>query len=107
MLIDEPDPNQLNFGFESENDEPTAPEAGLNMWRDEREENMGNLGRASGMPLNHLVEVTLLSGPLLRGRLRLAVDSLWIEVDHIEKILFEVDGTPFRKSEIESCVRTD
>ena len=110
MLIGdpEPDPDQLsfNFGLDGE-EEADAPESGLSAWREDREKDVRKLATVAGLPVEHLVEVTLLSGPVLRGRLKLAVNSLWIEVDHVEKIVFEVDGTPFRKSEIEACVRTD
>ena len=107
MLIDEPipDPNQLTFLFDA--NAPAAEEGGIQSWRAEREAGVRALAKKSGLPLEHTVELTLLSGPVLRGRLRLAVESLWIEAEKVEQIVFEVDGATFRVREIESCVRED
>jgi len=119
-----PDPSQLSFAFDAESallaDDPPPENAktksaenedpaehGLNAWRDERMEHIRKLAARAGLPLEHQVELTLRSGPVLRGQLRLAVDSLWVETEHLEQILFEVDGATFRVREIESCVRTD
>ena len=105
MEIEPPDPNQLQLGFDAE--PGSSSEGGINSWRQAREKNVRALASRSGLPLERQVELTLRSGPVLRGLLRLAVDSLWIEASHIEQIVFEVDGATFRIREIESCVRMD
>ena len=96
------------FAFDFDGDGESAPsDGGLPSWRAEREKKIHELARRSGMPIGHPVEVTLSNGPYLLGELRLASESLWIDTDHVEKIVFEVDGTTFRIGEIESCVRRD
>lgn len=94
--------------MEAPNDDVSAAgESGLNAWRDEHLARLRKLAARTGLPLEHPVELTLRSGPVARGQLRLAVNSLWIEAEHLEQIVFEVDGVTFRIREMESCVRMD
>lgn len=98
------DPEQFTFNF-AETVEPS--QSGVDSWRLAREAKLRELSFRSGLPVGHAVEVMLKNGVPLRGRLLLAVDSLWIEASHVDQIVFEVDGVPFLIRESESCVRLD
>ena len=97
-------PRQLGFNFE---DSPESSESGIDAWRAARQARVQELSLRSGLPVGHLVEVELESGPLLRGKLLMADDLLWIETGCVEQAVFEVDGVRIRIREIKACVRQD
>ena len=86
---------------------PGETESGLVSWRAARAAKVRELSLRSGLPVGHQVEATLTSGPLLRGRLIMVDEPLWIESGRVEQVLFEVDGVPFRIRELDSCIRLD
>ncbi|MEO8350228.1 MAG: hypothetical protein ABI680_00765 [Chthoniobacteraceae bacterium] len=86
-----------------------APEAnndGLSAWRAERARANEELGRRLGLPVNHGAEIRLGQGIVLRGILRLAEETLWIEATR-HTLLLRIDSLTFRFGEIESAIRTD
>ena len=64
------------------------------------------LCREIGLPLKQLVEVRLLQGPILRGKLRLDSDQLWPKGDQAP-LVFRIGETTFGRAEIESVVRLE
>ena len=102
-----PEADQLAFCFDVPAPTQEVEGSGIDSWRAERAARMRLLARKAALPLEHAVEVTLLNGLVLRGLLRLETDSLWIEDDKEEQLVFEVDRVPFRIHEIESCIRVD
>jgi len=86
---------------------PQRPGDGYGAWRRQRDESMNQLGRHTGLPLNHLVEVLLRDGVRLRGRLKLREESLFVEPTEKGPLALRVDGVEFFANEIESCVRFD
>jgi hypothetical protein len=87
----------LDFGHDS-----TNAKSGLDLWLEQRAARTKALARELGLPLQHHVEMTLLNGMRLIGRLELAHDSLWLEADSTE---FRIGSVTFTRAEIESCVR--
>jgi hypothetical protein len=82
-------------------------EAEFNQWHAQRCEALLQMARKLGLPLAHPVEVWLLDGVRLRGVLRLAEETLFID-DALEPALeLMVDGVRFTPAEIQSCVRQD
>lgn len=77
---------------------------GLCIWRQERERQMQEFSLKHGLPLHAEVEVMLLQGIRLRGRLYLEEESFWPDGDR-RRIMLRVGSTPFRFSELESVVR--
>jgi len=80
---------------------------GYVIWRQQRADSTNRLAELSGLPLNHLVEVTLKDGVRLRGLLRLKQELLFQESKPAGGLELTVDGVEFRSAEIEFCVRTD
>ena len=87
--------------------QPHAPSDGYSAWRRQRDGSLNDLGRQTGLPLNHPVEVVLRDGVRLRGRLRLQEESLFVEPTEAGPLALRVDGVEFLSNEIESCVRFD
>ena len=97
-----PQPNQFEFVFP----EDSSKQDGVAAWRAEWLRKSEALCRKLAMPLNRNVEVRLLQGPILRGRLCLAEEQLWPEGDR-NRLLLRIDQTTFRLAEIESVLRLD
>ena len=92
--------DELNFGAGGPND-------GYNRWLTERERAAVEVGRRLGLPIGREVEVWLVGGIRLRGKLRFREEMLFIEEDHVRRVGLEVDHVPFTMSEMESCIRLD
>jgi hypothetical protein len=89
---------------------PSDPGAGdgLNAWRAAREEQLRTLASKRGLPIGHMVELTMKHGPVIKGRLLLADETLWInDITRVEQILFRIDNLQLKVSDIESCLRLD
>lgn len=65
------------------------------------------LARKVGLPLGHEVEVWLVGGMRLRGKLRLQEETLFIEEERVRHLGLRVDKVSFTYREMESCVRLD
>lgn len=65
------------------------------------------LARRLNLPLQHEVEVWLVGGVRLRGKLQLQEEMLVIEEGQERHLGFRVDHVPFTLREMESCVRLD
>lgn len=76
-------------------------------WLQQRAGSTNRLADLSGLPLNHLVEVTLKDGVRLRGLLRLKQELLFQKSKPADGLELTVDGVEFRSSEIDFCIRTD
>jgi len=81
--------------------------SGLERWHEKRRQAQHELARRLDLPLGHPVEVWLIGGVRLRGKLRLAEQILFAEDDACRTFRLMVDGVAFDQHEIESCVRQD
>ena len=78
---------------------------GVSLWRKQREEEQLALAKKLGLPIGRTVEVWLRGGVRLRGKLHLHEETLiYSAVGHDPR--FAVDGTPFKVSEMESCIES-
>lgn len=92
---------QGEFDFDSGND------AGFTKWLAGRKVAVKELSSRLGLPLGRPVEVWLVGGIRLRGKLRLQDEVLVIEEENVRHLGLIVDGVPFDLREMESCVRLD
>lgn len=97
--MNEGTPSQTSFNFD-------LPEArdGLSAWREQRTTSRRRLARNHGVPLDRQVEVWLKGNIRLRGVLKLREELLFTEEEVDTNLDLEVDGVPFKRNEIESCV---
>lgn len=79
--------------------------SGLDRWREERRQAQRELACRLGLPLGHHVEVWLLDGVRLNGRLELAEQLLFVEEIAAPELRLMVEGIVFQPGDIESCVR--
>ena len=86
---------------------PKRSSDGYDAWRRQRHVSLSCLGRQTGLPLNHRVEVQLRDGVRLRGRLQLQEETLFVQPTDVGPLALRVDGVAFKATEIESCVRID
>ncbi len=93
---------QGQFNFEADE---TA--RGYTQWLTGRRMAVEELARRINLPLGHQVEVQLLGGIRLRGRLRLEEEVLFIDEERVRHLGLVVDKVPFTYRELESCVRLD
>jgi len=94
--------NQGEFSFDSGNSD-----RGYVQWLAGRRVAVEELARRMGLPPGHEVEVWLIGGVRLRGKLRLAENLLFIEEERVRHLELMVDRVPFTYREMESCVRLD
>jgi hypothetical protein len=80
---------------------------GYSRWLAGRKLAAVELARRLNLPLQHEVEVWLVGGIRLRGKLRLSEEMLVIEEDHVRHLELQVDHVPFTMREMESCIRLD
>ncbi len=107
--------DQLEFPFTDPSGEDAAQPVlpglfpdGLDEWRARRREEMETLAHSLGLPLGHEVELVLGSGPLLRGKLLLADQRLWVDATGRDNgLLLRIGAAEFHAREVESCVRLD
>jgi hypothetical protein len=92
--------SEINFGDEGSED-------GYTRWLVGRRVATEILARKMGLPLGHEVEVWLVGGMRLRGKLRLQEETMFIEEDRVRHLGLKVDKVDFAYREIESCVRLD
>ena len=92
--------SELDFG-EDGSDE------GCTRWRVGRQVATEILARKMGLPLGREVEVWLVGGVRLCGKLRLQEEALFIEEERVRHLGLQIDNVPFTYREMESCVRLD
>ena len=93
---------QAEFNFEAN----TSGE-GYARWLAGRRTTAVELARRMNLPLGHEVEVWLLGGIRLRGKLRLREELLFVEEERVRHLELMVDHVAFTYREMESCVRSD
>jgi hypothetical protein len=93
---------QSEFNFEKQ-----RPGAGYARWLAGRRMAAVELARRMNLPVGHEVEVWLLGGVRLRGRLRLREELLFVEEEQVRHLELMVDRVGFFYREMESCVRLD
>jgi hypothetical protein len=92
--------SELSFGDE-------GSEEGYTRWLVGRRVATEILARKMGLPLGHEVEVWLVGGMRLRGKLRLQEETMFIEEERVRHLGLKVDKVAFAYREMESCVRLD
>ena len=95
-------PTQDQFNFEAD-----GTDQGYTQWLTGRRMAVQELARRMNLPLGHQVEVWLLGGIRLRGRLRLEEEVLFIDEERVRHLRLVVDNVPFTYRELESFVRLD
>ena len=97
-LMDE----QILFDFQA------APKGAdsLSSWRESRAREVEKACNRLGLPIGKNAEVRLKSGTTLRGLLRLAEETLWIEADR-KTVILQIAEATFHISEIAAAVRAD
>jgi hypothetical protein len=80
---------------------------GYTQWLAARKIAARELARRIGLPLGHEVEVWLYGGILLKGKLRLQEEKLFIREEEIRHLELCVDYVTFTYRELQSCVRLD
>lgn len=98
--------NRLNLQSELSFGEDGNAE-GYTRWLVGRQVATEILARKMGLPLGHEVEVWLVGGMRLRGKLRLQEETLFIEEERVRHLGLRVDKVAFTYREMESCVRLD
>lgn len=93
---------QLLFGFDQRN-----PTDGIALWRQQREATVREVACKLGLPLGHLAELILRTGPVVRGRLLLDEESLFVDAGGEREVRLRMGGFVFTPAEVESCVRLD
>ena len=92
--------SEFNFG-------DRQGEEGYIQWLASRRVAVKELARRMKLPLGHEVEVWLVGGIRLRGKLRLQEEVLFIEEERVRCLELAVERASFTYREIESCVRLD
>ena len=80
---------------------------GLTAWQVARRSAARAVAEKLGLPLDQDVEVRLVDGVVLRGRLRLREETLFLEHVDTANVELAIGRATFRHSEIEACVRVD
>jgi hypothetical protein len=80
---------------------------GLTAWQTARRAAARGVAEKLGWPLDQEVEVRLTDGVMLRGRLCLREETLFLEDVDTANVELAVGRATFRHSEIEACVRVD
>jgi hypothetical protein len=93
---------QGEFSFEG-----SGSPQGYDHWLAGRRMAAEELARRMGLPLGHQVEVWLVGGIRLRGKLRLQEEMVFIEEERVRHLGLVVAEVTFTYREMESCVRTD
>lgn len=76
-------------------------------WLAQRKLAVGELARQINLPIGHPVEVWLVGGVRLRGKLQLQEEKLFWGQHDVQNLGLLVDHVPFSLQEMESCVRLD
>jgi len=78
---------------------------GYAAWQQQRLQATKQISERLGLPLGYQVELRLLDGVVLRGRLRLKEELLFPEMHDLGDVELAIGRATFRHSEIESCIR--
>jgi len=92
--------SELSFGDEGSDE-------GYMRWLVGRRVATEIMARKMGLALGHEVEVWLVGGMRLRGKLRLQEEAMFIEEERVRHLGLKVDRVAFTYREMESCVRLD
>ena len=102
--MDTPQPDQqirqLAFDFADNSTD------GLSLWREQRRASIRRLGAELGFPLGEQCEVELHSGVVLRGKLVLEGEDLFLSAKR-DSAMLRVGEKTFGAGEIDSCLRID
>ncbi len=92
---------------QSEFDFDAAGSDGYYHWLTGRKKSAQELAQKLNLPLFHQVEVWLVGGIRLRGRLTLQEEFLLMDEEQLRHLPLKVDHVIFHIREMESCVRLD
>ena len=94
------------FCFSFDGGEPQSV-SGVDLWRERRRVQIGELADATGLPIGHAVRLTLASGPVVQGVLFLDEEGLWVDKKRSGDLRLRVGAVDFLAGDVESCVRLD
>jgi hypothetical protein len=80
---------------------------GYTQWLESRRVATAEMARWMGLPIGHVVEVWLVGGIRLQGKLGLQEEVLFIEEERVRHMGLQVDNVSFTWRELESCIRID
>jgi len=95
-------PQQGEFDFAA-----AGRPVGLTAWQEARRQAARAVAEKLGLPLDQNVEARLSDGVVLRGRLRLREETLFLEHVDTANVELAIGRATFRHSEIEACVRIE
>ena len=78
---------------------------GYAAWQQQRLQATKQISQRLGLPVGHEVELRLLDGVILKGRLRLKEELLFPEMQELGNVELAIGRVTFKHSEIESCIR--
>lgn len=81
--------------------------SGYESWQEQRRAALRTLALQLGLPIGHEVEVWLRGGIVLKGKLRLREELIFLDETRNLHVELVVGRTSFTPTEIEACVRTD
>jgi hypothetical protein len=76
-------------------------------WIEGRKLAVAELANRLNLPLHHEVEVWLVGGIRLQGKLQLQEEVLFVEEEHARHLGLRIGRASFTVREMESCVRLD
>jgi hypothetical protein len=79
--------------------------AGYSQWLAGRQMAADEMARRMNLPLGHEVEIWLVDGMRLRGKLRLQEELLFLEEGQERHLPLKIEQVCFTFRDIESCVR--
>jgi hypothetical protein len=94
------------FCFSFDGGEPRSV-SGVDLWRERRRVQIDMLSDTTGLPIGHLVRLTLVSGPVVQGILFLDEEGLWVNMKRSSDLRLRVGAVDFLAGDVESCVRLD
>ncbi len=95
---------QLEFNFSAGPEDGAAEPDGFDAWRAEMRAEDEAEARRLGLPLRHVVEVQLESGPLLKGRLELANPELLRLMGRPPRLALRIGGSVFDHGQVARCI---
>ncbi|MGI8604064.1 MAG: hypothetical protein ACR2OZ_13880 [Verrucomicrobiales bacterium] len=78
--------------------------AGWEHWRAERDRQMFELSKQMGLPLGRQVEIELVNGPVLRGRLLLDSPELFLPSRGYTQVRLRIGRAVFEAAHVSQCV---
>jgi len=106
MEADDPSASDAQLCFSFDGGQPQSV-SGVELWRERRRVQTDALSEVTGLPIGHVVRLTLASGPVIEGILFLDEEGLWVHGKRSSDLRLRVGTVDFPAGDVESCVRLD